>query len=298
MSKANFSLGTAKELAPDRLDWTDPEGTRLACYRWMRGSAQSDTSLVLVHGHGEHMERYSSFVSRLDIPLPVIGYDHRGHGLSVGSRGDAIGIDQLADDLNEIIPFLLKETGTSRCLLFGHSMGGLIVARFLTNQTSDISRVKGAIISAPAFHVHRTPLINLKIAVGRILAKIWPTLTFRTGLDPNAISRDPAMIEEYRLDPLVHDKISARFGRSLIDDGEATALRGKQVRTPILIYHGTADRIASIDGTQKFASGVSKSLAEYRELPGFYHEPHHEPTDYSDEAFAILRSWIMKQLKA
>lgn len=296
MTKLQPSVESSREWLPDRLDWRDAEGSRFAVYRWVQGSDRADTALVLVHGHGEHMARYSSFVRRLNVPVPVIGYDHRGHGLSDGARGDAVGIDQLADDLNDLIPFLLQETNASRCILFGHSMGGLIVSRFLTNSSSTIQAVRAAAISAPAFHVHKTPLIRAKIMVGRLAARLWPTLTFATGLDSTAISRDPTVIEDYRKDPLVHDKISARFGRSLIDDGEATATRGHLIRLPILIYHGTADRIAAIDGTEKFASGISSSIADFRPLPGYYHEPHHEPSPYSDEVFHFLREWIVAQI--
>lgn len=296
MSNLQSSIASLQELIPDRLEWRDAEGTRFAVYRWLQGSEPSDTSLVLVHGHGEHMARYSSFVRRLRLPIPVIGYDHRGHGLSDGARGDAIGIDQLADDLNDIIPYLLQETNASRCILFGHSMGGLIVSRYLTNANSDIQPIRAAAISAPAFHVHKTPLIRMKIAVGRVAAQLWPTLTFATGLDSTAISRDPSVIEDYRKDPLVHDKISARFGRSLIDDGEATAGKGHLIRVPMLIYHGTADRIAAIDGTEKFASGVSSAIRQFKPLSGYYHEPHNEPSPYSDEVFRFLREWILAQL--
>jgi len=297
MSNLQSSIESTRELTPDRLEWRDAEGTRFAVYRWPQAIVSGDTALVLVHGHGEHMARYSSFVRRLNVPIPVIGYDHRGHGLSDGARGDALGIDQLADDLNDMLPFLFQETNASRCIVFGHSMGGLIVSRFLTNANSDTSSIRAAAISAPAFHVHKTPIIRLKIAVGRLAARLWPTLTFATGLDSTAISRDPAVIEDYRKDALVHDKISARFGRSLIDDGEATATKGDLIRMPILMYHGTADRIAAIDGTEKFAAGVPSSLGQFRKLPGFYHEPHHEPSPYSDEVFSFLRAWILTQLE-
>ena len=216
-------------------------------------------------------------------------------GKADGAQGDALGIDQLADDLEAILPCLLQATESSRCILFGHSMGGLVVSRLLTNPSKDVSCVLGAIISSPAFLVHRTPLINLKISIGRLVAKVWPTLTFRTGLDPAALSRDPEVVERYRQDPLVHDKISARLGRSLIDDGQATAEQGNRITVPILLYHGTADRIAAIDGTRRFAAMAPKSSVVYRELDGYYHEPHNEPSIYSEELFAMLREWIVKQ---
>lgn len=299
-------MGTSTQVLTSTFDWTRdswtiPSGQELAIYQAGDASPDHRTAFIMVHGHGEHLGRYRHLAERLtDLSLPIVGYDHRGHGASGGPRGDAEGIDELARDLDAVLPHLLERADCDQAILFGHSMGGLVVANYLTHHLDEhtSSRIRGAILSSPAFRVASRPDVVIKVAVGRIVARLWPTATFRTGLNPRNISRDPEQILRYTTDPLVHNLISARLGRSLIDDGEACSRSGHRCRVPTLVYHGTADRIASIEGTRQFVSSIPSDLVDYHELDAFFHEPHHEPTADAERVFALIRRQTKRWLQS
>lgn len=255
-------------------------------------SRDKHAAILLVHGHGEHIGRYQRLVTALsDLPVDFIGYDQVGHGESDGPRGDAEGMDALAADLAAFVSFAKEQTRCERIILFGHSMGAVVTARVLTTLTDDEPAVAG-VLSAPAFVVPKTPLTRLKIGVGRILARVAPRVTFGTGLDASRISRDPDIARKYQTDPLVHNRISARLGKSLIDIGEACIRDAGQCTLPLLVYHGTADQIADINGTRRFVAGADPLRVDYRELEGFYHEPHNEPLAEAQKVHAMLRHWF------
>jgi alpha-beta hydrolase superfamily lysophospholipase len=242
------------------------------------------------------MGRFATVAQGLaSLGLTAVGYDHLGHGRSDGPRGDAANVDALVNDLHAILPYLLDTAGASRAIVFGHSMGGLILARYLTRGGYS-DQVVGGILSAPAFLIPKTPVVRIKIGVGRVLARYWPTCRVAAGIDPNGLSRDPQVVADYRHDPLVHGLISARLGKSLIDDGERYADDGAKLSVPLLVYHGQSDPIASIEGTRRFVRHAPPALVTYQEWVGCRHEPHHEWAADRARVFEKVRLWVEQLL--
>ena len=65
------------------------------------------------------------------------------------------------------------------------------------------------------------------------------------------------MVKAYSADPLVHDRMSARLGLDLVRQGEwALAHANDFPPAPLLLVHGTADRLTSAPATEAFASKV------------------------------------------
>ncbi len=142
----------------EKSTWTHPDGSKRALYRWKGSSPPNTPALVFVHGFGEHLGRFQSFVDGLaPLGLTAVGYDHLGHGLSDGQRGDAVSVDALADDFGLILPTLLDLAGAQQAIVLGHSMGALTLARYLTRGRASTS-VLAAILSGPAFVIPRHPL--------------------------------------------------------------------------------------------------------------------------------------------
>ena len=82
MSNSYSSLEISPNYTHREFGWSDAEGTNLAVTQWGNASQKGGPCLVLVHGHGEHIGRYAHFISKLGVPMSMIGYDHRGHGKS------------------------------------------------------------------------------------------------------------------------------------------------------------------------------------------------------------------------
>ena len=61
----------------------------------------------------------------------VVGYDQRGHGRSPGERGRLAAVDDLLVDLAPAIDAVRAEHAGGPLVLLGHSLGGLVGARFV-----------------------------------------------------------------------------------------------------------------------------------------------------------------------
>ena len=107
-------------------------------------------------------------------------------------------------------------------------------------------------------------------------------------LELAAISRDPAVVEAYQQDPLVHDRLSARLGIELLESGEWAMAHASEFPMPLLLMHGTADRITSYQASQEFASKAPNCTLKLWD--GLYHETHNEPEQ--DVVLATAISWI------
>ena len=105
------------------------DGLALARRDWP--SADARGTIVIVHGLGEHIGRYAHVAARLNASRwSVVGYDQRGHGASPGERGRLAAGDDLPADLASLIDVVRAET-SGPLVLLGHSLGGLVVSRFV-----------------------------------------------------------------------------------------------------------------------------------------------------------------------
>jgi acylglycerol lipase len=262
--------------------WDSPSGLRFRRLWWRKESPQA--TLIIHHGHGEHGGRYQTLADGLvDLPVDIQTWDCRGHGESQGARGDVEGgLDGYIDDLEAIMPTLLERSGTDKAFLLGHSMGGAAIA--------------GLIFSSPALLIPRTAVVEIKLLIGKVLGKVVPTLTLPTGLSADGISTVPEEVERYREDPLIHDKISARLGVSLVGDAEVIPLAAGRITLPVLAYHGTDDPICDIEGTRALVRGLGTDEVTFLELEGYAHETHHESAERRAKVFQAIKDFITPRL--
>ena len=88
-------------------------------------------------------------------------------------------------------------------------------------------------------------------------------------LDASAVSRDPAVVNAYNTDPLVyHGKIPAGVGRALLRIGETMPQRAPSLTAPLLVVHGSDDRLIPVDGSRQLVEAVGSSRRRTEGLPG------------------------------
>jgi len=256
----------------------------LSLYAWTRRPAGTPHGVFAhVHGMGEHSRRYDHVAAYWEARgYASAGFDLRGHGRSGGRRGHTPSYEHLMDDIAGFLEWVLAEFPHAPVTLYGHSMGGNLVLNYAIRRQPFIARV---VASAPYLRLAFEPPA-WKVRMARLLRRIVPALTQKTGLELAALSRDPAVIERYLADPLVHDKITVCFFAEVHDAGESIIDRAAELMIPTLVMHGSADRLTSPAGSLDFVD-ESSGKALLRVWEGFYHELHNEPGWEAVPAFVL-----------
>ena len=263
------------------------DGDNLAVQDWPLAPGQALRGVVLlVHGLGEHAGRYDRLACQLNAwGFAVRGYDQYGHGESGGPRGGLPTDTRLLDDLADIVDSTRARMGThTPLILLGHSMGGLVAARFVA---SGLRPVQALVLSSPAFDAGLNALQKLLLAV---LPKIAPNLRIGNGLDPSLISHDPAVVAAYGADKLVHDRISARLARFIADGGPAMVAQAPTWSVPTLLLYAGADRLVNPAGSRAFAAAAPKAVLKAHCFETLYHEIFNELD--TAPVFAALKQWL------
>jgi alpha-beta hydrolase superfamily lysophospholipase len=135
--------------------------------------------------------------------------------------------------------------------------------------------VRGGVLSAPAVDLGTANGVQKLVAP--LLSRLTPDLGVLT-LDAETISRDPAVVADYRADPLnFTGKVRARTGSEMMLATVAMPARLRSLRLPLLLLHGTADRLVPPAATELVRSHVGSDDLTVRLYEGLYHEPHNEP---------------------
>jgi alpha-beta hydrolase superfamily lysophospholipase len=219
--------------------------------------------------------------------LSLLGCDLRGHGRSGGPRGHTPAFHQILDDLGTLI----ERAGQDRPLfLYGHSMGGTIVLHYTLDHPSSLG---GLVATGPWLRLRQTiPAPRRMLA--RVMAGVYPGFTQASGLNVQGLSRDPEVVRKYVQDPLVHDRISAMLGHSLILAGEAALARGETLHLPILLMHGEDDPLTDPAATQLLYERISSRDKTLRIWPGLLHEIHNEPEQ--SEVIDLMVEWFASRI--
>lgn len=249
--------------------------------------------VALVHGVAEHSGRYRHLVPVLNAAgFHVYGFDLRGHGRSRGRHGHIGAWSEYRDDLAAFLDFVRAERPGLPVLLFGHSMGALIVLDCLLNH-------RGA---AAAAVVSGTPIRPASvanpvlIAIARMLSRVLPAFPLPIAIRPSLLSRDPDEVRAAIRDPLCHARVTARWATEILGAIDRVKARAAEIETPLLVLHGGADRLNSPEGSRWLHDHVSsrgKSLIIYE---GAYHEVHN---DLCRARFAAdATAWLLAQVDA
>jgi len=238
----------------------------------------------LVHGLGEHSGRYEHVGDQLTgAGLEVQAYDHRGMGGSGGRRGDVERWSQLHDDLAGRLAVVRAGSAGRPVVLYGHSLGGLIVAGYLL---TDRPAPDLAVLTSPALD---STLPTWKKRLAPILARVLPTLAIPIGIDGSTLSRDPSVAAATVHDPLCVKVSTTRFAAEAgVEQERVRALASGGFGIPTLVLHGEDDHLVPASASAVFGSAP---LVERRTYPGLRHELHNEPEGQAiiDEIIAWLR---------
>ena len=258
----------------------------------LRGLIQSPgekikAMILLVHGLGEHILRYSSWADLfMKENIGFSGLNLPGHGNSDGNRGNIKNYNQLVEMIDTELGIINKTYPNVPVYIYGHSLGGGIVLYYLLKKNP---RVKGAIVTSPWLKLSFEPSRG-KLILAAMMKNILPGLAQPSGLNINHLSHDPAVAESYRTDPIVHGKISVSLFLGAMNAAHYSLQHASELKVPTLLIHGSDDHICSPEGSRQFAA--ASPMVDLKIWENGYHELHNEP--FRMEVFEYIMNWINK----
>ena len=265
--------------------WKSKLGTSVFGQSWLVDNPKAVVGII--HGMGEHSGRYTYLVEALNTAnISVVSYDQMGHGKTQGKRGHVANYDMLLGCVGELTSKMVELVPAKPTFLLGHSMGGNVLLNYILRRNP---RINGAIVSAPWLKLaFDPPAIQVKLA--KFVSGIVPGLVQSSKLDVNTISKDPKEVKRYVDDSLVHDKISTAFFVGVYEAADWAMQHAAELKTPLLLYHGTADKLTSHDASKQFCENAGGGDVTFKSLEGLYHESHNEPE--REDLFKMIIEWI------
>ena len=242
--------------------------------------------VLIVHGLGEHSGRYEHVAQQLNSwGYAVRSFDLWGHGLSDGERGSMRDEHALLDDLAAVVDHTRKTMAAGQSLvLLGHSLGGLLAARFVSLRMRPIDAL---VLSSPALDPGLNAFQKLLLAT---LPAIAPNLRVGNGLQVKYLSHDPAVVAAYQADPLVHDRICARLALFIAQAGRAVLATAPQWSTPTLLLFAGQDKLVSPQGSRDFLKLAPGAIVQSLCFEALFHEIFNEAQ--AGGVFAALQQWL------
>jgi alpha-beta hydrolase superfamily lysophospholipase len=262
---------------------------RLYC-RTCRTSSAPRAAVISLHGLGDHSGLYPMLGEAL-VPhgMAVVSPDLRGNGRSPGQRGYVAAWTDLREDLRRLVARTQSELPGVPLFLLGNSLGGLVVLDFAGHHPAG---VRGVVALAPPLGALGVPPALL--VLGRVLSRVWPRFSLRTGMDLSGLSRDPAVLAEVRADPLFHRRGTARLSTEVTATIARVQRDAAAFPLPLLVIHGTDDRMVPPDGSRRFVERVGQRDKTLFEVPGAYHAL---LADLDRErVLAEIRDWVAARI--
>ena len=218
-----------------------PDGVQFYFQGW-QPETPPKAVVCLVHGLGEHSGRYAHVAAALnDAGYALLGFDLRGHGKSGGPRGHTPSYDTLMDDIGRLLAEAAAALSRSAALPLRPQPGRQSGAELCAAAQAALA---GVVATSPWLRLSSAPPAA-RMTLGRVMNRLLPAFVQSSGLDPTGLSRDPEVVRAYKVDPLVHDRLSARLGMAAIASGEWAIAHAAEFPLPLLLVHGSADKLTS-----------------------------------------------------
>ena len=265
------------------------DGEELFVRRYAPLNEKTPRTLLIVHGISEHGGRYDHVARRfVNEGWNVIVGDHRGHGLSSGVRVHVRHFHEYVNDLETIrCHFELLPHQTA---LLGHSMGGLIAARYLQSHPGNVAA--GVLIS---------PLLGVSVVVPRttiafakLFSKLVPRFRFRSRVAPSETTRNQSVLEQRAADPLIHQSLTAGWFFAMQTALNAAWEEADTVDLPLLVLQAGADSIVSPKAAEYWLELVNSEDKSFQLFPDHLHELLNEPT--WQETTAEILDWLEQRI--
>jgi acylglycerol lipase len=223
--------------------------------------------VAVVPGFNSHSGYYAWAAEQLTAAgLAVYAVDLRGRGNSDGERFYVGNFADYLSDVQTLVALAKSREPALPVFLLGHSAGGVISCVYTLEHQAELA---GLICEDFAFQVYAP---DFALAVLKGLSHIAPH-AHMLRLKNEDFSRIPKVVEAMNNDPLIANEVQptqtvAEFVRA----DERLKREFPLITLPVLILHGTLDRVTKPGGSQLFydnAGSPDKTLKLYE---GHFHD--------------------------
>ena len=117
-------------------------------------------------------------------------------------------------------------------------------------------------------------------------------MSIPSGLDPNFISYDKKVVEEYVNDPLVENKITTRLGNEIMVYLPKMILAASRLKIPTMMQIGSEDESFHPDSWDALFEAISVEDKVFKKYEGCRHEVYNEIK--KEVPLGDLKDWINK----
>ena len=266
------------------------DGIELNFRSWMP-EQQINSVVVLHHGFGDHGGRYKNMIQALnDGKTGFYSIDARGHGHSEGKRGHVKDFAEFKNDLDHLIDMVHEKHPETPVILLGHSMGSVVAIDYCISEEHQ-KKLAALITSAPALIIEMDFVKYIKKFIASKLSRVAPGLVLNAGLDLKHISSCPKAQKAYSDDDLVHGLISVSLGNSFLEIGNKLLERSSNIKLPVFIFQGTADKIASPTSSELLYKKIGSSDKTLKMYQDRRHEIFNETEEFRKLPMEELSNW-------
>ncbi len=235
-------------------------GYQLFIRSW-RPSVAPRAVVAICHGVKSHSGYYGWTAEQLVANgLAVYALDLHGRGHSDGERFYLEKLQHYLDDVHTMLKLARSREPGLPVFLLGHSAGGVVSSVYTLEHQQDLA---GFICESFAFRVYAP---DFALAVLKGLSHLAPhahVLAFKN----EDFSRDPRAVQFMDDDPLIaHEVQPTRTVAELVRADERLKVEFPLITLPVMILHGTADKVTKPGGSQFFydtAGSKDKTLKLY-----------------------------------
>ncbi|HYR07661.1 MAG TPA: alpha/beta hydrolase [Longimicrobium sp.] len=224
--------------------------------------------VAICHGVKSHSGYYTWAAEQLTrAGFAVYALDLRGRGRSDGPRLYVDDIGEYLADVDALLAHARSREPGLPAYLFGHSAGGVISCVYTLEHQAELA---GLICESFAYRVYAPGFV---LALVKWLSRIAPRLPVLR-LKTADFSRDPAVVQAMKDDPLgVHGEAQpAATVAALVRATERLAREFPRITLPVLILHGTADRVTRPEGSREFHGAAGSADKTLRLYDGHVHD--------------------------
>ncbi|NUM56193.1 MAG: lysophospholipase [Candidatus Hydrogenedentes bacterium] len=262
------------------------DGVELDGRHW--ASAQPPKSnVVIVHGFGHHSGSFEEVAQHLNKhSFGVFAFDQRGHGRSPGKRGYIVSFDNWVNDTRAFLAHIASQTAGAPLILLGHSLGCLALGLYAIRHKPP---ARGLVFSSGLLKIPDNVPKALQ-SLASVLSALTPWLPVQK-VDVNACSRDPKAVQALRDDPLRYGgAVHARSGAEISKGIAELRARATEIDLPVLIMHGTKDRLTDCRGSRDLHAAVKSADKTLCIFDRAYHELYNDSD--KDRWFTQVVTWL------